>query len=76
MEKQIFKDPKTDDGIKKSQKGKVHVYRNGNKDIIMTDGHSLDSELSTDMLKPIFVNGALVNETTFAEIRNKLANSS
>ena len=42
----------------------------------MTDGHSLDSELSTDMLKPIFVNGALVNETTFAEIRNKLANSS
>ena len=31
VEKQIFKDPKTDDGVKKSQKGKVYVYKSNNK---------------------------------------------
>jgi nicotinamide phosphoribosyltransferase len=71
-EKQIFKDPKTDDGIKKSQKGKVHVYKNNGK-IVFTDGHDLDSEMSKDMLQPIFKDGILMNEVTFSEIRNRLA---
>ena len=70
-EKQIFKNPKTDDGTKKSQKGKVHVYKKG-KEIVFTDGHSLDSELSTDLLKPIFKDGKLLNETTFEEVRARL----
>jgi len=72
-EKQIFKNPKTDDGIKKSQKGKVHVYKNGSK-ITWTDGHGLDSDLSTDMLQPIFKDGKLLNEVTFSEIRERLKN--
>jgi nicotinamide phosphoribosyltransferase len=70
-EKQIFKDPKTDDGIKKSQKGKVHVYKNHNK-VMFSDGHSLHSELSTDLLQPIFKDGKLVKEEKFAEIRARL----
>lgn len=72
VEKQIFKDPKTDDGIKKSQKGKVHVYKNNGK-ITFTDGHSLVSELSTDMLQPIFKDGQVLNEVSFSEIRARLA---
>ncbi len=72
VEKQIFKDPKTDDGIKKSQKGKVHVYKSGGK-IVFSDGHDLNSELSTDLLQPIFEDGRMLNEQTFAQIRTRLA---
>ncbi len=71
-EKQIFKNPKTDDGTKKSQKGAVHVYKDGNGDIKFSDGHSLHSQLSTDMLQPIFKDGKLLNETTFEEVRARL----
>jgi nicotinamide phosphoribosyltransferase len=73
-EKQIFKDPKTDNGLKKSQKGKVHVYDNGGK-ITYTDGHGLDSELSTDLLKPIFINGGFVSIETLESVRERLKNS-
>lgn len=70
-EKLIFKDPKTDDGTKKSQKGKVHVYKSNGK-IVFSDGHGLNSELSTDMLQPIFKDGQIMNEQTFAEIRKRI----
>lgn len=73
VEKQIFKDPKTDNGIKKSQKGKVHVYKNSKGEIKFSDGHALDSDLSNDLLQPIFKDGTILNEVTFAEIREKLA---
>lgn len=73
-EKQIFKNPKTDDGIKKSQKGKVHVYRNSAGKIVFSDGHSLASDLSTDLLRPIFKDGVALNEQTFSEIRVLVAN--
>ncbi len=73
-EKQIFKDPKTDDGIKKSQKGKVHVYKSNGK-ITFSDGHILDSELSVDLLQTIFVNGKIPKEDTFQEIRARLSAS-
>jgi nicotinamide phosphoribosyltransferase len=72
QERQIFKDPKTDDGTKKSQKGKVHVYKSNGK-IAWSDGHSLDSELSTDLLQPIFKDGQMLNEVTFSQIRERLA---
>lgn len=70
-EKQIFKNPKTDSGIKKSQKGKVCVYKSG-KTITYSDGHSLDSDLSDDMLKPIFKNGANLSGERFENIRKRL----
>ena len=70
-EKQIFKDPKTDDGIKKSQKGKVHVYLDG-ETIAFSDGNSLKSELPTDLLQPIFRDGVAVGVETFAQIRARL----
>lgn len=70
-EKQIFKNPKTDDGTKKSQKGKVFVYKNNGK-ITFSDGHDLSAELSSDLLQPIFKDGKLLNETTFEQIRARL----
>lgn len=70
-EKQIFKDPKTDDGIKKSQKGKVFVYKNNGK-IVFSDGHDLSADLSSDLLQPIFKDGKVLNETSLSEIRVRL----
>jgi nicotinamide phosphoribosyltransferase len=73
-EKQIFKNPKTDDGVKKSQKGKVVVFKNNGR-ITYADGMSLDAELSNDLLQPIFKDGVLLNQVTFSEIRNRLYNN-
>jgi nicotinamide phosphoribosyltransferase len=70
-EKQIFKDPKTDDGIKKSQKGRVCVFRN-NDEYIFIDGYGLTSSVQTDQLTEVFRDGKLLVEQTFAEIRERL----
>lgn len=70
-EKAIFKDPKTDSGIKKSQKGRVKVFMDGGV-IKWSDGHSLSDEFSDDMLVPIYANGYLVNEVSFNQIRERL----
>jgi len=86
-EKQIFKNPKTDDGTKKSQKGKVIVYKDPvSKQIKFKDGFGLNElmhyeflgahgsiSLDMDLLKPIFLDGKLVKEETFAQIRERLA---
>lgn len=71
VEKQIFKNPKTDDGTKKSQKGKVVVLRDGNS-YKLEDGHSLSDDVKQDCLTTIFENGKLVKEDTFSEIRKRL----
>lgn len=74
QEKQIFKDPKTDDGTKKSQKGRVAVLPDG-KSVKWVDGLSLTDHMAGNMLKPIFENGVVKNVQTFAEIRERLKNS-
>jgi nicotinamide phosphoribosyltransferase len=83
-EKQIFKNPKTDDGTKKSQKGKVVVYRDpATKQIKFKDGFSLNDsiyiegahgKIDLDLLQPIFLDGKLVKEDTFTNIRERLKN--
>ena len=86
-EKQIFKDPKTDDGVKKSQKGKVIVYRDPVDGVIkFKDGLGLDESRymrvkdvngkyfnsDLDILEPIFENGKLLKEETFERIRYRI----
>jgi nicotinamide phosphoribosyltransferase len=71
-EKQIFKCPKTDDGIKKSQRGRVIVYKDGNGQITFKDGFPLGTELNADLLQPIFKDGELLNQVNFATIRERL----
>ena len=72
-EKQIFKDPKTDNGIKKSQKGKVAVWRDSEGHVHWKDGMTLDCEVTGDLLRPIFNDGGMCNIETFETIRNRLA---
>lgn len=69
-EKQIFKNPKTDDGTKKSQKGTVKVFMDSDR-IVWSDGHSL-TDPSPNLLRPIFKDGKLLNEETFSQIRQRL----
>ena len=82
VEKQIFKDPKTDDGIKKSQKGKVVVYRDpATGEIKFKDGFSLNDSLyletkhgkiDLDMMVETFRDGRLLVDERFENIRKRL----
>lgn len=72
-EKMIFKDPKTGDGVKKSQKGRVAVVTDMNTNsLTFVDGLFSDQIYEDNMLTEIFRNGKLLKETTLAEIREKL----
>lgn len=71
QEKLIYKDPKTDDGTKKSHKGRVCVFEDGSwKDgLYLHDWLNLQNK---NQLTKIFENGKLLKETSLNEIRNRL----
>lgn len=71
-EKQIFKDPKTDNGIKKSQKGRVVVYRENNE-FKFKDGFMLADNIPNDELKPVFKDGKLLVDENLQTIRNRVS---
>ncbi|MGL4951097.1 MAG: nicotinate phosphoribosyltransferase [Mycoplasma sp.] len=74
----LFKDPITDNGTKKSQKGRVFVAQNIDGVLEMRDGFGkgkdVDSYLNSihNSLKPLFENGKLLRETTLDEVRSKI----
>ena len=74
--REIFKDPITDDGTKKSAKGLLKVFTN-----VTYQGDFISYELKDQVnwedenkgaLQVIFENGKFYNETTLTEIREKL----
>lgn len=67
---EVFKDPVTDDGIKKSLKGLLYV---GEKDgeLYVEDQVSAEKE-KTGLLTTVFLNGKITKETSLSEIRNRL----
>jgi nicotinamide phosphoribosyltransferase len=84
--REIFKDPITDDGTKKSKKGLLKVCYDGSmetykslgkpadgtiKPIICKDQQTWQQE-SEGLLTTIFKDGQLVKQTTLTEIRNRL----
>lgn len=70
---EIFKDPITDSGIKKSAKGLTVVYKNETGDYYLKDQATLE-EVQSDKneLKIRFRNGNFYNQTTLTEIRNRV----
>ncbi len=71
--REIFKDPITDDGTKKSKKGLLYVQKNEtNGELECFDQVSWQIE-GTGELKTVFLNGQLIKETTLDEIRNRLS---
>ena len=68
--REIFKDPITDDGIKKSAKGLVRVDKINNE-YILTDQVSVFEENKGE-LKVIYENGKFFNNSTIDDIRKKI----
>jgi nicotinamide phosphoribosyltransferase len=64
---EIFKDPITDDGIKKSAKGLLRV----NEDMSLSDQVTRDEE-GEGMLKTLYVDGMFESYTDFKTIKSKL----
>ena len=74
-ERMLFKDPKTDDGTKKSQRGRVHVHYNHEEKITFVDGLKKGQMVKTpDLLEVVFRNSELVREQSLSEIRELLHN--
>ncbi len=68
----IFKDPKTDDGTKKSAKGLMQVIRDKETDkLILKDQCSWEEE-SQGELKTVFKDGKLLIDWTLSQIRARV----
>lgn len=66
----IYKDPKTDDGTKKSAKGLMQIYRDPETGkLALKDQCSWEEEAGGE-LKTVFKDGKLTIDQTLAEIRN------
>ena len=70
--RQIFKDPLTDKGEKKSAKGLIRVERS-NDGFTMFDQQTRDQE-NQGVLETVFEDGKLVKETNLDQIRERLSN--
>lgn len=75
----IYKDPKTSDGLKKSQRGMVRVYRDENGELQFVDGITTGQVVTDnlklsdiDLLETVFVDGKLVRNHTLNEIRHRI----
>jgi len=70
---EIFKDPVTDDGTKKSARGLTVVYKDNNGDYFLKDQATLAEVNSEENeLKVRFRDGLFYNQTTLTEIRNRI----
>lgn len=71
--KEIFKDPATDDGTKKSARGYVRVELEDGE-YVMYDQQTPEQEQS-GCLQAVFKDGNLIVDDTFQNIRDRLANN-
>jgi nicotinamide phosphoribosyltransferase len=68
--REIFKDPITDDGTKKSATGLLHVTK-ANNEYMLVDKVSWAEEAGGE-LQAIYYDGEFENQTTLMEIKNRL----
>jgi nicotinamide phosphoribosyltransferase len=68
--REIFKDPITDDGTKKSATGLLHVTK-ANNEYMLVDKVSWAEEAGGE-LQSIYYDGEFENQTTLTEIKNRL----
>lgn len=66
----LYKDPKTDGGVKKSAKGLLKV----NEDLTLSEMVSLADE-NTGLLKTVFKDGKIVRRTSLKQIRDRVDGS-
>ena len=70
-EKEIFKQPKTDSGMKNSLKGLIQVLQDENGKYYAKDCVTKEEE-SNSCLETVFCNGSLLREQSLTEIRERL----
>lgn len=69
---EIFKDPITDDGLKKSAKGLLKVIeKDGKLELVDQIGWD-DVRAEDNMLKMVFLDGKLTNEVTLTQVRDNV----
>lgn len=68
----IFKDPITDDGMKKSAKGLLKVVEQDGELTLIDEVSWEDVQAEDNKLEVVFANGEFVKETTLTEIRERL----
>lgn len=69
--REIFKDPKTDNGVKKSLKGLICVQKDENGKYFAIDQVTPEMEAQGE-LRTVFEDGRLMKDWTLAEIRNNI----
>lgn len=68
---ELSKDPATDSGTKKSAKGLLQVYRDKNNELALKD-QCTEEEEQTSLLRTVYLNGKMVFQESFAEIRSRV----
>lgn len=72
-ERLIFKNPATDDGVKKSQKGKIAVGREKGELVLFDELNSKQLEnCRNNELEIVYLDGKLIRDEKLSEIRAKL----
>jgi len=66
----IFKDPKTDNGVKKSARGLLRVGSN-ESGLFLSDNQTPEQEAG-GLLQPVFLNGKLLKIQSLSEVREQL----
>jgi nicotinamide phosphoribosyltransferase len=72
IEREIFKDPVTDDGVKKSAKGLLEVVKIDGEYQLLDQVTKIEE--GSGELEPVFLNGVILRDHTLAEIRERVAN--
>ncbi len=72
--REIWKDPITDDGTKKSAKGLIAVYHDKDWDRYFMKDQATWEQVNSCALKPVFTDGKLLVDQSLAEIRARIAN--
>lgn len=68
--RELFKDPATGDGVKKSAKGLLRIDRDEGKFVLVDQVTRAEEKLG--LLEEVFYNGVLTKQTTFGEIVERL----
>lgn len=73
----IFKDPKTDDGIKKSPRGKMAVRVDSTGELELVDMLNTQEEIEfkDNLLETVFLDGTLIRDDSLSNIRNRIYNN-
>lgn len=67
----IFKDPKTDNGLKKSATGRLSVRYKADGSIYLTDKATPEEE-AVSLIQPVWENGKFLKTYSYAEVRANL----